>query len=1603
MALSMAGSKEALLEKLVAEVSQQVSGPEKPALAVFTEKYCVLDTRRDLGQEDFSDLAGSVFSFWHFMQQHTHGEPGIAVLNPDYEHYGWHSTHTVIQLLHIDQPFIVDSVRMKLNERGATIHRLRNGVMGISRNDAGEMIHGAADANTAREAFVYLEIDRVESEAELEQIRLELTAVLADVRRVVTDYQPMLKQVKNIIAGLNSDEGEVKAFLEWLLADNFTFLASEELKVKGKEGSHQIVRPARSLLGLLRPVQGGELDQQQLEPVLDSDFFSCKDRLSFSKAAARSSVHRPAYPDFVVIRQFNEAGDVTGEFRIMGLYTSPVYHQSPRQIPYVRHKVDEVINRAGLEPGSHHAKDLVQILEVFPREELFQMSADELFDTARGILQIQERHQIKVFLRQDRNGLFCSALAYVPRDVYSTNLRRKIQKILIEGLNALDSEFTTYFSESILCRVHFTLRLDPEQQADYDLNVINSEIMQAAYTWDDEFKNYLLEARGEASANRLLQTYGNGFTAGYKETFSPQSAVVDIDYLDELSDEKPLTMSFYQSLGDARNCIRFKIYHHSNPLPLADQIPIIENLGLKVISEYPYKIHRQDHSSIWIHDFVLEYNSEADIDARSVNEIFRDAFENIWFGTAENDAFNRLVLAAGFSWRQVSVLRAYARYMKQIRFGFSQAYIANTLCNNIAITQHLMDMFENRFDPELQLLSSQRLAHQQQLQLELMEALDEVSVLSEDRILRRMEDLIRATLRTNYYCHDHNGQPKEYLSLKFAPEMIPDLPKPAPRYEIFVYSPRVEGVHLRGGKVARGGLRWSDRPEDFRTEVLGLVKAQQVKNAVIVPVGAKGGFVAKRLPEGDREAFMKEGIACYRIFIRGLLDLTDNLREGDVIHPENVVFYDENDTYLVVAADKGTATFSDIANEIAGEYGFWLDDAFASGGSAGYDHKKMGITARGAWVSVQRHFREAGVDVQSDRVTAVGVGDMAGDVFGNGMLQSKSLALVGAFNHQHIFVDPNPRDCEAAWAERKRLFELPRSSWSDYNESLISAGGGIFSRDAKSIDISDEMRQALGVTAYRMTPSELINAMLQAPVDLFWNGGIGTYIKSVQESHADVGDKANDNLRINGDQLRCKVVGEGGNLGLTQLGRMDYALSGGSLNTDFIDNAGGVDCSDHEVNIKILLNEVVANGDMTRKQRDQLLENMTDEVAELVLGNNYRQAQAISMLQASASGCMDDAIRFIEKLESEGKLDRAIEFLPDNEILQERMQQGKALTRPELSLLISYAKGDLKQLLINSDIADDQYVATEVDTAFPTTLVERFREQIESHRLRREIVATQVANHLINMMGFTYVQQMQDVTGADVADIARAYVISRDVFGVEDDWQAIEALDGKVASQLQLEMMAQLVKRVRRASRWFIRHRRQDLDPSACVTHFGPKVSEFQQHCEGLLPEVLMSRVNNDFATMTEAGVPEGMAKRVAASRYQLSALSVIEIADDTGKPLEKVAELYFGIDSHLQLHWFIQELGQIENDNHWKVLARDSIRDELYWQQRALTVALLDQDDYPDAVGEKLAHWLEDHQLQVMRWQDIIAELGASKHRELAMFTVAIRELVDLVQLTVK
>jgi len=1056
-------------------------------------------------------------------------------------------------------------------------------------------------------------------------------------------------------------------------------------------------------------------------------------------------------------------------------------------------------------------------------------------------------------------------------------------------------------------------------------------------------------------------------------------------------------MSLYRNVSDTGSEFKFKLFNSDHLLPLSDVIPILENLGLRVIGEHPYGVTRTDGKQFWIHDFTLIYTFGESIDLHESKEQFQEAFKAIWYGKAENDGFNRLLLGAKIGWRDVALLRAYARYMKQIRFGFSEAFIADTMCRYPDITSFIIQYFMTRFGISHISLETR----QNQLKVmdeELTGLLEQVESISEDRIYRRYHELIHATLRTNFFQLE-DDQLKRYFSFKLSPREISDIPLPKPMFEIFVYSPRVEGVHLRGGKVARGGLRWSDRIEDFRTEVLGLVKAQQVKNSVIVPVGAKGGFVAKQLPENDRDAFMAEGIECYKTFISGLLDVTDNLIEGEVIPPNEVVRHDEDDPYLVVAADKGTATFSDISNGIAQDRGFWLGDAFASGGSVGYDHKKMGITAKGAWVSVQRHFRERGINVQEEPITVIAIGDMGGDVFGNGMLRSEHLKLVAAFNHLHIFIDPNPEDVKASFEERKRLFELPRSAWTDYKSELISKGGGVFNRSAKSIDISAEMKKAFNISASRMSPNDLINALLKAPVDLIWNGGIGTYVKSSSETHADAGDKANDSLRIDGKELMAKVIGEGGNLGITQRARIEYALTTkGASFTDFIDNAAGVDCSDHEVNIKILLNGLVQAGDMTEKQRNKLLEEMTDEVSELVLENNYRQTQAIALAYREAKTRMDEYKRLIQDLERQGKLNRALEFLPTDEELDERRSQQVGLTRPELSVLISYAKGDLKELLNKPIVSENEYLAKAIETAFPKVLCERFEDAMYGHQLRSEIVATQLANEIVNRMGITYVNRMKESTGADMCAIVKAYVAARDVFSMDVIWKRIEQLDYQVTSEVQEFMMASLMRLVRRASRWFLRNRRRELNLSEEVARFQARTAEISANLGELLAGDGKAIWEKNYNRLIEGGVPDDLARTVAGANTMFSALSIVESAEQTNRPAEDVAGTYYQVGCNLDLEWFLEQLNNMPVQSHWQALARETYRDDLDWQQRTLTVSII--NTLPDgSIEERMKAWLEQSEPMISRWRKTVHELKESEISDFAVFAVALRELLDLAQ----
>jgi len=1594
--------------QLESALNEKFKPAEAQAIARFSELLFTHLPPEELDERRFSDSYGALLGAWHFMQQGPGEEPKLRVFNPDLGSDGWQSTHTVLYVLHRDMPFLIDSIRIAINQRSIGIHTLYYSVVATERDDQGNLQSLAEASRTKRdEAMIVLEVDRHSDNSELKALEQVIQEVLHEVRMAVADFSAMKQKATEIRDQLSAPRGnvseecreEARDLINWLIDDHFTFLGYDEYDFVRNGKSVSVERVEGSELGILRVnnERPAKVRLSVLPKRTRSEMTQTDQLFIFAKSAQRSRVHRPAYPDYIAVKKFNDDGEVIGERRFLGLYTARAYDERPDEIPLLRQKVEEVRKQSNFLPNDYAGKELDQILTLYPRDELFQIGAEELAQIATDILYIQERRQIRLFLREDVYGQFVTCLAFFPRDIYTTELRLKVESVLRDYLQAEDIEFVTHFSESVLARVQFTVRVPRVENRQLPADEIERRVVDLAQSWQDGLAEALNEHYGEEAASNLLRRYDRAMPASYRDKFSTQQAALDLDYVLRCLDTGQPAMSFYRALEEQESSVHLKLFNPEHQIVLSDVMPIFDNLGFRVLGEHPFEIIDREGTRVWIHDFSLQARHGEAVDLKRLRPIFEELFAMVWSGQGENDAFNRLMLSGYMDHRSINLLRAFARYMRQIRISNSQTFIANTLVNHVSLARQLLEFFQLRFDPAGEQDNDERQRQQDALEKTFLSGLDSVSNLSEDRVLRLYLQLMKSTLRTNNYQPDEAGHPKPYVSFKLNPKTIPDMPLPLPMFEIFVYSAQVEGVHLRGGKVARGGLRWSDRFEDYRTEILGLVKAQQVKNAVIVPVGAKGGFVAKRLPDGsDREAFQNAGIAAYKTFIRGLLDVTDNLKEGAIVPPRQVVRHDPDDHYLVVAADKGTATFSDIANSLSAEYDFWMGDAFASGGSQGYDHKKMGITARGAWVCVERHFRELGINPAEDAFTAIGIGDMAGDVFGNGLLRSDKTRLVAAFNHLHIFIDPEP-DAEASFAERERLFNLPRSSWADYDPKLISKGGGVFNRSAKAIPISEPIQKLLGIKDSQLPPNDLIQAILKAEVDLLWVGGIGTYVKSSAESHADVGDKSNDGLRINGSELGCKIVGEGGNLGLTQLGRIEFALQGGRLNTDFIDNAGGVDCSDHEVNIKILLNQVVSAGDLTEKQRNQLLEAMTEEVAELVLMNNYRQTQALSIAQKSVLSRMEEYRRLMARLEAAGKLNRSLEFLPDEEKLAERKQRREGLTRPELAVLISYVKNELKLGLLDSRLPDEPVLVSEMDKIFPSALVKKFPDELHSHQLKREIIATQVANEMVNHMGISFVDRLAQSTGAKPSDIGLAWVITRDIYRFDHWWESIEALDYKVPAELQQTMMKQLMRLMRRSVRWLLRHRRGEMDKSAMLKRYQQGVQTLLCDLSAFLSDRTREQWTKKFEELTGQGVPEELAKMSAAIPYLYPALGIVESQQSSDAELTEVCETFFDLADRLNLDWFATTINDLEPSSHWEALARESFREDLDWQQRLLTSSVL---RYEAADPQKrLETWLKRNKPLVDRWQGMLAELRAAREPEYAMFSVALRDLLDLAQ----
>ncbi|MBS0418494.1 MAG: NAD-glutamate dehydrogenase [Proteobacteria bacterium] len=1595
---------------LIERIAQAAPGAGKTAKAQSNlQQRFVRSYFRGVGEEDLRErtpasLARVAMDHLAFGQERKPAHQSlIRVFNPDPKKDGFDSPHTVIMLVTDDAPFLVDSIGIALKRAEVSIHLIVHPVLDVHRDGRGKIVElGTNGADKSHsESWQMYEIDRQNDQAQLDKITKAIEETLCDVHMAVEDWPKMREMAKGIAAGLESnppplpsDEiSEGRRLIEWMEGRHFVFLGYRRYNLERGSTEDKLVPDTRSGLGILRNggrgVRGGAI-------TLRGDIRAKareNELLILTKANTTATVHRGEYLDYIGVKTFDNRGKVNGEHRFLGLWTSTAYHRTPRDIPVLRRKVDRVIEYFGLDSASHDGKAVLNVLETYPRDELFQASVDDLIRIARGVVNLYERRTVRMLVRRDPYHRFYSCLIYVPRDRYSTEVRQRFEKIVLDGFNGKSVETQVQISGSNHARVHVVVHTDPESRAKVDYMAVERRIAEAALTWSDRLRDIVVEHKGEAAGLALANRYRRAFSMSYEEDVSPRDALDDLADLEALR-EQPTTLrlNLHRPPEQKPERVHLKIVKLGEPVPISDLLPMLENFGLRVISERPYELTWPEGGTAWIQDFEVEHRDKLPIEITKVETDFNEALLAAWRGEIENDGFNRLLLVAGLKAREIVVLRAYCRYLLQTGVPFSQASMERTLAGHPAIARNLVRLFERHFNPDA--AGSKRDADK--LISQIRTDLDAVASLDEDRILRGYLAVVEATIRTNYY-QLINNQPKGYVAFKLDPAKIPDLPLPRPKFEVFVYSPRVEAVHLRMGFVARGGIRWSDRREDFRTEILGLMKAQNVKNTLIVPVGAKGGFVCKKLPNGSREEVQAEVIACYQTLIRSLLDLTDNIVGGKIVPPPRVVRRDTDDAYMVVAADKGTASFSDIANAISIEYGYWLGDACASGGSAGYDHKKMAITARGAWECVKRHFREMGVDTQKEDFTVVGVGDMSGDVFGNGMLLSRHIRLLAAFDHRHIFLDPSAV-AASSFEERERLFNLPRSSWDDYDRKKISKGGGVFARTSKSITLSPEASSMLGIAASSATPNEIMRAILKMPADLLWNGGIGTYVKSSEESNAEVGDRTNDAVRINGIELRAKVVGEGGNLGLTQRGRVEYALGGGRLNTDFIDNSAGVNTSDVEVNIKILLNPLMQAGKLTRTDRNKLLARMTNEVAGLVLRNNYLQSQAISTLELQARARLPEYQHLIRTLERSGDLNRALEFLPADDELADRRKRGLGLSRPELSILLAYSKIWLTNHLLASDVPEDPYLSSELVRYFPEPIQEKFARQIAQHRLRREIITTATTNSLVNRMGPAFVPRAQEDTGAQPAQIARAYTAAREIFDMRKTWAEIEALDTKIPAKLQYSMAFQTGRLVRHVTYWLLVHRKKGLQVDAAVAEFRKGVRQLETEIGSILNGADRERFEKVRKEHVDAGVPAGLAAHIASLPSHNAALDIVEIATTYKVGVAEAARVYFEIGTRVGLDWLREQIEQLSVEGTWQAIARTGLRDGAMRIHRRLAERVLSKTQQ-GAAHARVAAWLQAAGEDLAQWQRTVTEMKAAGAVDFATLSVgleSVRKLAD-------
>ena len=1587
------------ISRRIARRAGRAHAQDAAAVERFAASFLSHVPSQDLTDANAAALGDCIASLWEFACERRRGRSAVRAVNPAPADHPWKVGGTIIEVVNDDMPFLLDSLTAELDRQGLTVHLAVHPVIEIADGDPG---------TARRDSVIHFRVTEQTDRAAVRDILAGLRQVLREVRAAVRDWRPMRERVAAAAdelgrrhAGIPEDEiGETLDFLRWLDDDNFTFLGHREYAVAGRGRKRAATPVAGSGLGILRddatPVFEGFGDAALPPGLLAAS--GPLPPIVVSKGDLRSRVHRAVHPDAVLVRKTDRTGRTVGLRLFVGLFTSVVYRQPIGTIPLIRRKIRGIATGSGLSLDSHDGKALTHILETLPRDELFQFGQDELHDTAVGILGLEGRRSVEMFTRRESFGRYVSCLVYLPRDRFETRLQRRVMDVLAAGFGgAVDADYIE-ISDDLHARMYVVIRTEPGAAFAKDVEQIRAEIVEACRAWSDDLAAELSGRHGERAGAALLARYGDAFPASWRDRYDAAATIADIARLETVFETGEIALDLLRRPGDPDDRVHFKVFIRDNALPLSDALPLLENMGFRVIDENPHEVVTGEGRTAWMHDFGMVASGGAGVDVDALREPFAEAFTRIWRNEVENDGFNALILSAGLHWRQVVVVRALCRYLRQTGIPFSESYMVETLIRNSGVTRDLVALFEAMFTPGIP--DATRSRRSRKLHGAVDEALDAVVNPDEDRILRRLSNLIDSTLRTNFFVPGPDGGPLQYLSFKFDSMWIVDLPLPKPAREIFVYSPRVEGVHCRGGPIARGGLRWSDRREDFRTEILGLMKAQMTKNAVIVPEGSKGGFVVKQAPrEGGREALIAEGIECYKTYVRSLLDITDNLVAGKVAPPPDVVRRDGDDPYLVVAADKGTATFSDIANGVAAEYGFWLGDAFASGGSAGYDHKKMGITARGAWECVKRHFREVGLDTQTEDFTVVGVGDMSGDVFGNGMLQSRHIRLVGAFNHIHIFVDPDP-DPAAAWKERDRLFRKPRSAWTDYDPKLISKGGGVFDRNAKEVDLSPEARRLFDLPEQgTVTPARLILAMLQSTVDLLWFGGIGTYVKASAESHVDVGDRANDAVRADARNLRCKVVGEGANLGVTQRGRVEYALGGGRVNADFIDNSAGVASSDQEVNIKILLGEVMADGRLDLADRDQLLLDMTDDVAKHALMDNYRQSMALSHAETRAPETIGEHARFIRALERAGELDREVECLPEDEEIAERAARRQGLTRPEIAVLLAYAKMALYKNLLASDVPDDPWLARDIGLYFPPMLRDRYRERMPGHRLQREITATYLANSLTNRVGPTFVETIAMEKGVAPDRVARAYLVCREVFGLPGLWNGIEDLDNRVAAEMQAALHLAVFDLLGRATVWFATRGGESLDIAATVEAFRPGIASLAAELDGYMSESMRARAKQTAAQYTAKGVPAELARGVAQLDILFSGCDIVRIARDADEPVGDAALAYFQVGERFGFDSLREIADAIVPENEWQSAASAALVDDLHNHQAELTGILIGAAGSASAVSGALEAWEQGRTHRMSRLRQVLADIERSSSADLAMLSVAeshIRALCD-------